>query len=53
MDTFDENRFYELLSALQKSIRRCEVNAARYFAQQLMGTLPPVNKLCSYCFIRL
>ena len=37
MGTFDENRFYELLSALQKSIRRCEVNASRYFAQQLMG----------------
>lgn len=29
-------RFYELISALQKSVRWCEVNASRYFAHQVM-----------------
>jgi len=33
---FNMNKFYLLLSAFQKSIRWCEVNASRYFAQQLM-----------------
>jgi hypothetical protein len=37
---FDQNRLRELISAFQKSIRWCEVNASRYFAQELikMGT---------------
>ena len=30
------NRWYELTSALQKSIRWCEVNESRYFARELM-----------------
>ena len=34
---FDKNQLYLFLSALQKSIRWCEVNASRYFAQQLMN----------------
>ncbi len=33
---YDRNRHYELTSALQKSIRWCEVNESRYFARQLM-----------------
>ena len=33
---YNRNRFYELISALQKSIRWCEVNDSRYFAQELM-----------------
>lgn len=35
----DKNKFYELISAIQKAIRWCEVNDARYFAQQqiIMG----------------
>jgi hypothetical protein len=30
------NRYYELVSALQKSIRWCEINDSRYFARQLV-----------------
>ncbi|MEJ2487518.1 MAG: hypothetical protein P8Y68_17485 [Anaerolineales bacterium] len=33
---FDLNRQYILMSALQKSIRWCEVNDSRYFAKELM-----------------
>ena len=33
---FDLNQQYILMSALQKAIRWCEVNASRYFAQRLM-----------------
>lgn len=33
---YNMNKFYELISALQKSIRWGEVNNARYFAGQLM-----------------
>jgi hypothetical protein len=33
---FDLNRQYLLVSSLQKSIRWCEINASRYFAQELM-----------------
>ena len=33
---FNMNRYYELISAFQKSIRWCEINDSRYFAQQLM-----------------
>ena len=33
---FDLDRQYTLMSALQKSIRWCEVNDARYFAKELM-----------------
>ena len=37
---FDQNRLRELISAIQKSIRWCDVNASRYFARELikMGT---------------
>ena len=35
------NRYYELLSALQKSIRWCEINDSRYFAKQLMNIANP------------
>jgi len=39
---FDLDRQFILISALQKSIRWCEVNDSRYFAQQLldMGSQP-------------
>lgn len=33
---FDLNRLFILISALQKSIRWCEINESRYFAQELM-----------------
>ena len=33
---FDLNRQFILMSALQKSIRWCDVNDARYFAKELM-----------------
>jgi len=33
---YNMNRFYELISAFQKSIRWCEINNSRYFAQELM-----------------
>ena len=33
---FNRNRQYELKSALQKSIRWCEVNESRYFVRELM-----------------
>ena len=33
---FDVDRQYILMSALQKAIRWCEVNDARYFAKELM-----------------
>jgi hypothetical protein len=36
MKMFNMNRYYELISAFQKSIRWCEINDSRYFAQQLM-----------------
>ena len=38
---YNMNRFYELISALQKSIRWCEVNESRYFAQGLMDMGKP------------
>jgi len=34
---YNMNRFYELISAFQKSIRWCEINDSRYFAQELMN----------------
>jgi hypothetical protein len=34
---YNRNRFHELQSALQKSIRWCEINESRYFAQELMN----------------
>ena len=33
---FDKNRMHELISAIQKSIRWCEVNESRYFAKELI-----------------
>jgi len=33
---FNMNRFFENISALQKSIRWCDINESRYFARQLM-----------------
>ncbi len=33
---YNMNKFYELISALQKSIRWCEINESRYFAKQLV-----------------
>jgi hypothetical protein len=36
MKMYYMDRLYELISAFQKSIRWCEVNDSRYFAQQLM-----------------
>ena len=33
---YNMNRLYELISALQKSIRWCEINESRYFAKQLI-----------------
>jgi hypothetical protein len=41
MKMYNMNRFYELISALQKSIRWCEVNESRYFAQGLMDMGKP------------
>ena len=40
----DQNRLHELISAIQKAIRWCEVNASRYFARELinMGVPPAV-----------
>ena len=38
---FDQNRFHELNSAIQKAIRWCEVNDARYFAQELIDMGAP------------
>ena len=38
---YNMNRFYELISALQKSVRCCEVNNSRYFAKELMGMGKP------------
>jgi len=34
---YNMNKFFEFISAFQKSIRWCEVNDSRYFAQRLMG----------------
>ena len=34
---FDRNRLHVLQSALQKSIRWCEVNESRYFAKEFMN----------------
>jgi len=34
---YNMNRMYELISAFQKSIRWCEINDSRYFAQELMN----------------
>ena len=34
---YNRNRFHELQSALQKSIRWCEINESRYFAKELMN----------------
>lgn len=33
---YNMNTFYEFISALQKSIRWCQVNESRYFARELM-----------------
>ena len=33
---YNRDRFYLLISAFQKSIRWCEINDSRYFAQQLI-----------------
>lgn len=33
---YNGNQYYLLISALQKSVRWCEVNASRYFAQELV-----------------
>jgi hypothetical protein len=41
MNMFDQNRLHELISAIQKSIRWCEVNASRYFAQDLINMGAP------------
>jgi hypothetical protein len=38
---YNMNRSFELTSALQKSIRCCEVNESRYFAKELMGMGKP------------
>ena len=38
---FDLNRQYLLISALQKSIRWCEINESRYFARQLVDMGAP------------
>lgn len=32
----DQDKIFELISAIQKAIRRCEVNDARYFASELI-----------------
>ena len=37
MNMFDQNKLRELISAFQKSIRWCEVNASRYFARELIN----------------
>lgn len=34
---YNRSKFYEYISAFQKSIRWCDINASRYFARQLMG----------------
>ena len=41
---FNQDKLHDLISAIQKSIRWCEVNEARYFAQELinMGVLNAV-----------
>ena len=42
------NRTYELMSALQKSVRWCEINPSRYFARKLMEIGKPgaaINRL--------
>jgi len=36
MGFYNNNKYYTNLSALQKSIRWCEINASRYFAKELM-----------------
>jgi hypothetical protein len=36
MKMYNMNRLYILISALQKSIRWCEINDSRYFAKQIM-----------------
>jgi len=38
---FDQNRLHELISAIQKAIRWCEVNASRYFARELINMGAP------------
>jgi replication-associated recombination protein RarA len=38
---FDRDRYYLLISALQKSVRWCEVNESRYFARQLVDMSVP------------
>ena len=45
---FNMKRYFELISALQKSIRWFDVNDSRYFAQQLMDMGKPgaaINRL--------
>ena len=38
---FNENRLEELISAIQKAIRWCEVNDSRYFAKELIDMGAP------------
>jgi hypothetical protein len=40
---FDQNRFHELNSAIQKAIRWCEVNDARWFAKELIDMGVPFS----------
>jgi hypothetical protein len=40
---FDQNRFHELISAIQKAIRWCEVNDARWFAKELIDMGVPFS----------
>ena len=41
MNMFDQDRLHELISAIQKAIRWCEVNASRYFARELIDMGAP------------
>ena len=41
MNMFDQDRLHELISAIQKAIRWCEVNASRYFARELINMGAP------------
>lgn len=48
MGFYNNNKYYTTLSALQKSVRWCEVNASRYFAKELMQmgkTIDVLNRL--------
>ena len=48
MAFYNNNKYYTTLSALQKSVRWCEVNASRYFAKEFMQmgkTVDVLNRL--------